>query len=75
MWEPTTEPLPGTYWNTPLGMPASTKISAILAAITVDVSAGFNKVQLPVTKAATVIPTAIAKGKFQGEITRAKPRG
>lgn len=31
--------------------------------------------QLPATKAATVIPQAIAKGKFQGEITTAIPRG
>ena len=56
-------------------MPASTRISVILAAITEENSAGLSKVQLPATKDATVMPTGIARGKFQGEIIKEMPRG
>ena len=43
--------------------------------MTEDGSAGLSRVQLPATNAATVIPVAIAKGKFQGEMTIAIPLG
>ncbi len=54
-------------------MPASINISVIFAATIEDVSAGLRMVQFPVTKVATVMPVAIAKGKFQGAITTAIP--
>ena len=38
-------------------------------------SAGFMSTQLPVTSAAAVMPVRIARGKFHGAMTAARPRG
>ena len=38
-------------------------------------SAGLSTTVLPATSAATVMPVGIARGKFQGGMTTATPRG
>ena len=45
------------------------------AAMTGDCSAGFISAQLPVTRAAAVMPVRIASGKFHGAMMAAMPRG
>ena len=44
-------------------------------AMTGDCSAGLRITVLPVTSAATVMPQGMARGKFQGGMTTATPRG
>jgi hypothetical protein len=40
-----------------------------------ELSAGFNNVQFPATRDATVMPVGIARGKFQGEMISEIPLG
>ena len=71
---PTSSPGPGTKCITPLGTPASIRMSKKRAAMTGDCSAGFITTAFPVTRAAAVMPQRIASGKFHGAITAATPR-
>ena len=72
---PTDPPGPGRKFSTFLGRPASCMISANFAATTGEVLAGLSTTVLPVTRAAVVMPAAIANGKFHGGITTPTPSG
>ena len=50
----------------PGGTPASMRIWTRCQAITGDCSAGLSTTVLPVTRAATVMPQGMARGKFHG---------
>ncbi len=66
---------PGTKFTTPLGKPASSKISISLYAVSTVSSAGFNNTVLPATTGANVVPAIIANGKFQGGMVTPVPIG
>ena len=69
------DPDPGRKLTTPAGRPTSSRIRMNCAAMAGEVLAGLRMTALPVTKAALVIPTIIAQGKFQGGMTAPTPRG
>ena len=69
------EPEPVRKLTTPAGKPTSSKMRMNCQAIMGEVLAGLSTTVLPVTKAALVMPTMIAPGKFQGGMTAPTPRG
>ena len=62
-------------FTTPFGKPLSRIISANFKAVSGVVSAGFKTTVLPVASAGANFHAAINKGKFQGIICPATPRG
>ncbi len=72
---PTTEPLPGTTWNSPSGSPASSPSSASRRLVSGVHSAGFSTTALPAARAGAKPHDAIVMGKFHGVITPTTPSG
>ncbi len=72
---PTTEPLPGSTWNTSGGMPASSASSPMRIAVSGVSSAGLRTTVLPAASAGAKPQPAIGIGKFQGTITPTTPSG
>src|ERR1035438_7499893 len=70
---PKVAPEPGQKLTTPAGMPASTRASKNFAAMVGDSLDGLRTTVLPQTRLAPVMPSAMALGKFQGEITAPTP--
>ena len=72
---PTTEPLPGSTWNSPSGRPASRPSSASRIVVSGVISAGLTSTALPAASAGTKPHDAIVIGKFHGAITATTPSG
>src|SRR3990172_187180 len=72
---PTREPGPVTKLITPLGTPASTRISTSLRAVMGACEAGFKITVFPQARARAVFQAGMAIGKFQGVIMETTPRG
>src|SRR5271163_5063491 len=72
---PTTAPEPTSIENDCGGKPASSKTSANFAAMVGVSLDGLITTVLPDTKAAAVIPTMMASGKFQGGTITPTPNG
>src|SRR5215831_8907069 len=70
---PNEDPEPGQKFTTPAGSPASSMASKNFAAIVGESLEGFRITVLPQTMLAAVMPSAIALGKFHGEITAPTP--
>src|ERR1035438_4822235 len=70
---PNVAPEPGQKFTTPAGMPASTSASKNLAAMVGESLDGLRTTVLPHTKLAPAMPSAMALGKFHGEITAPTP--
>ena len=67
-------PAPGSSATAPAGTPPSRSASIRASAQPGACSAGLSTAVLPVARAAAVIPSGMASGKFQGEITAVTPR-
>jgi len=72
---PTTEPLPGSTWNTPSGSPASSASSPIRIAVSGVRSAGLAITGLPAASAGPSPQPRIGIGKFHGTISPTMPTG
>ena len=72
---PTSPPAPGRYCKTSPGTPACQRISQSSRAMPRVCDDGLTTAVLPVTNAAVVMPAQMAKGKFQGLMIAATPRG
>ena len=72
---PTTEPLPGSTWNTPSGSPASSASSPIRIAVSGVRSAGLAITGLPAASAGASPQPRIGMGKFHGTMTPTTPTG
>ena len=70
-----TSPSPGSSASASGGTPASRSACTSSAAQPGVCSAGLSSTALPVARPAATIPSGIATGKFQGEITATTPRG
>src|SRR5450759_3489376 len=70
---PNVAPEPGQKLTTPAGMPASSSASKNLAAMVGESLDGLRTTELPQTRLAPAMPSAIALGKFHGEITAPTP--
>ena len=70
-----TSPSPGSSASALGGTPDSRSARVSTSAQPGDCSAGLRTTALPVASPAAVIPSAIATGKFQGEMTATMPRG
>ncbi len=70
-----TSPSPGSSEIAAGGTPPARSACTSRRALPGDCSAGLSTTELPVARAAEVIPQAIASGKFQGAITAVIPRG
>ena len=73
MTSPTTEPRPITRLNTPAGMPARARMSAIAQAQPGTRSAGLNTTVLPYASAGAIFQAGMAIGKFHGVISPTTP--
>ena len=67
--------MPRTTLSTPLGSPASVKISARRIAHSGVSSAGFSTTVFPQTSAGAIFQIGIATGKFHGVIRPTTPSG
>ncbi len=72
---PTTEPLPGSTWNTSSGSPAASASSAIRIAVSGVISAGLAITALPAARAGAMPQDRIGIGKFHGTISPTTPSG
>ncbi len=72
---PTTGPWPGSTWNTPGGIPASSASSASRSAVSGVSSAGLSTTVFPAASAGARPQAAIGSGKFHGTITPTTPSG
>ncbi len=72
---PAVAPRPGSTFNTPAGIPASTASSAARIAVSGDFSDGFNTIELPAASAGPSFQDAISSGKFQGTMAATTPTG
>ncbi len=72
---PTTLPRPGRNCSASAGTPACQRVSHIARAMPGVWVEGLTIAVLPATSAAAVMPVQMARGKFQGLITAATPRG
>ena len=70
-----TSPSPGSSASASGGTPASRSACTSTAAQPGVCSAGLSSTALPVASPAATIPSGIATGKFQGEMTATTPRG
>ena len=72
---PTTDPFPGSTWNTPSGSPASRASSPIRIAVSGVRSAGLAITGLPAARAGPSPQPRIGMGKFHGTISPTMPTG
>jgi len=72
---PTTDPLPGSTWNTCSGSPASSASSPIRIAVIGVISAGLATTALPAARAGAIPQDRIGIGKFHGTIRPTTPSG
>ncbi len=72
---PTTEPLPGSTWNSPSGSPDSRASSPSRIAVSGVHSAGLSTTALPAASAGAKPQLAMVIGKFHGTITPTTPSG
>ena len=72
---PTTEPLPGSTWNTPSGRPASRASSPIRIAVSGVRSAGLAITGLPAASAGPSPQPRMGMGKFHGTMRPTTPTG
>ncbi len=68
-------PAPGSSAIAPAGTPPARSASTSASAQPGACSAGLSTAVLPVASAAAVMPSGMARGKFQGEMTAVTPRG
>src|ERR1039457_7229544 len=69
---PKVAPEPGQKLTTPAGMPAYSSASKNFAAMVGESLDGLRTTVLPHTRLAPAMPSAMALGKFHGEITRSE---
>src|SRR6185503_10427065 len=72
---PASDPEPRIKFNTPGGMPASSKSSTMRVAVPGVSVAGLKTTVFPATKAGAIFQTGIATGKFQGVTQATTPNG
>src|SRR6185312_9159194 len=73
MAAPTSGPVPSTRLNTPLGTPASCKISARMCALSGATSLGFSTIVQPDASAGAILQQIWLAGQFQGVIKPQTP--